>query len=118
MSPRETAGWTPETVRAWAESLFATHDHAARIARSETERVERRVDKVEGRLQAALTEYLRKDEYQARHQELEKRLEELQRQIIVVENWKSNVTGRVVGIGAIGVLFTAVVVAFISHLLS
>lgn len=42
--------------------------------------------------------------------------ETLIERVSTIEKWKENITGRVVGVGVIAVIFTATVTAFITHL--
>lgn len=41
----------------------------------------------------------------------------LAEQVTIIDQWKANVTGRVVGVGVIGAVFIAVVAALITHLI-
>lgn len=142
MTAREAGQWTVEAVKEWAKDLFASRDEAIKLAREEAARVDEqtaryvrsvdaRLEKLEDRANYAEPRVLTRREYEARHKELQdaadhrlnahideadRRFKHIDDRLNRIEVWKGNVTGRVVGVGAIGVIFTAAVTALIAHL--
>lgn len=131
MTPGEAAKWTAESVREWARDLFASRDEAIKIAREEARNLETKIIRLETRVNDAVPTLLTRSEYEQRHRELqdaadqrlrvhieeaERRFNHNEDRLDAIESWKANVTGRVVGLGAIGVIFTAVVTAVVIHL--
>lgn len=132
MTPGEAARWTAESVRDWAKDLFASRDEAIKIARQEARDLEAKIIRLEERVNDAVPVLLTREEYEQRHRELQsaadqrlqthvteadRRFSHIEDRLQGIESWKANVTGRIVGIGAVGVIFTGIVTAVIIHLL-
>ena len=89
-----------EAIRVMTETLqqaLATHEEASGLR---FDRIERQMDT-----------FVRADVYENRHQQLEMRWTELDR-------WRSNVSGRYIGLAAIGAVAIAVASALVTHLVS
>lgn len=91
-----------ENVEKLIGNEIATTEAARKRLETETDRRFGEVEKTAGE---ALTE----EQYEVKHEALIKRIGDLER-------WQSNMMGRMVGVGLIGAVFIAVVVAVITHL--
>jgi predicted nucleic acid-binding Zn-ribbon protein len=86
------------------------HAEALEIARSTIDRRLNGMNELREQINRERSDYVGQEAYQQRH-------EDLQRRIGSLEVWRGNVTGRVVGVGIISVLFVATVTAVATHAL-
>lgn len=120
MTPSEAA----LSIKEWVRDLLTQ-------VRARSDQIDTRLTKLEDRANAAEPRLLTRREYEVRHADLERlsdarlkaheddadrRFSHVEQRLRVIEAWKSNITGRVVGVGFVGVVVTAAITALIAHL--
>lgn len=114
LSDVNPGAWTIEALKEYfekqLESLDKRYDERTDAAMAATE-------KAAGALEARLNllnelrgEVLTRTEYDAKHVDLDRRLQQLER-------WRANITGRAVAMALVGAIFIAVVTGLITHLI-
>lgn len=97
------------SLREYFEKELELRDRAVELASKAMDYRLERMNELREQINNERGHFVSETMYSERHKELQRRLTNL-------ELWRANLTGRVVGVGLIAIVFTGVLTALLTHL--